>query len=113
RIAPAPTARTGAPPAVIVGMHWLELGGAETWALRTIGLVIEAGLTPVVVTDRASAHPLIEHPVFADAVFVPIAELPERGADEVLRGIVERFALRGVLVHHSHWLYDRLAWLVE
>jgi glycosyltransferase involved in cell wall biosynthesis len=113
RIAPAPVERTGAAPAVLVGMHWLDVGGAETWALRTIALVVEAGLVPVVVTDRVSTHPLADHPLLTDAVFVPVAELPERDADEVLRGIVERFALRGVLVHHSHWLYERLAWLVD
>ena len=44
RSSPSPTG--DAQPAVLFGMHWLELGGAERWALRTVELAREAGLRP-------------------------------------------------------------------
>jgi len=111
RIADAAPTRAGAPASVLVGMHWLELGGAETWAVRTVEQVAEADLLPVVVVDRESRHPLLLGEIFARVLFVPVTGLAQAEADEVLRGIAERFALRGVLVHHNAWLYERAAWL--
>src|SRR5690606_20370047 len=64
RIAPLSHEKRDGPKAVLVGMHWLELGGAEAWALRTVGLVLEAGLTPIVVVDRLSDNPLLDDPMF-------------------------------------------------
>ena len=64
--------RRGAQPAVIVGLHWFELGGAERWAFETVKLVREAGLLPIVITqsrlasavDRAAgARRRARHPV--------------------------------------------------
>ncbi|TPW77232.1 glycosyltransferase [Schumannella soli] len=102
-------------PVVIVGMHWLELGGAESWAIETVRAVVEAGILPVVFTDRYSEHPFITADLFRDVVVMPFAgEVPAAGiGDEPLRQIVERYDVRGVLVHHCGWLYDRLAWIRE
>lgn len=101
-----PVAGDGAPRAVLVGMHWLDVGGAERWALDTVRMVAEAGLVPVIVTDRASRHPLATAPELRGAVW---AVLGSHDGDALLRGILAAFDVRGVLVHHSRWLYDRLA----
>lgn len=98
---------------VVVGMHWLELGGAESWAIETVRAVVETGVLPIVFTDRYSEHPFIASDLFRSVVVLPFAgEVPTAGVgDEPLRQVVERFDVRGVLVHHCGWLYDRLAWI--
>lgn len=102
-----------APPAVIIGLHFLQAGGAERWALETIRIVRDAGLLPIVITDRDSQQPWIGRDDLDGALVLclshPTTSYP--GDDLLLRAIVEQFDVRGVLVHHCQWLYDRLAWL--
>ena len=50
-------ARRGTRPAVLFGLHWLELGGAESWAMETVAMAREAGLLPIVVTRPALGPP--------------------------------------------------------
>ncbi|HEY0804285.1 MAG TPA: glycosyltransferase [Pseudonocardiaceae bacterium] len=100
------------PPALLFGLHWLELGGAERWALDTIRMATETGLTPIVVTDRTSAHPWITRPELADAVVVPLTQPLDPGADaDFLNGVLANFDVRGIHIHHNTWLYQRLPWL--
>jgi glycosyltransferase involved in cell wall biosynthesis len=99
-------------PAVLFGLHWLELGGAERWALDTVRLATEAGLTPIVLTDRPSAHPWITRPELADAVVLPLTHPLDPAADSaLLSGILANFDVRGIHIHHNTWLYQRLPWL--
>lgn len=103
---------TGGRPAVLFGVHWLELGGAERWALRTIELARAAGMVPVVVTDSPSTHPWITRPELDGAVVVPLT-LPVDPEFEAsfLAGVLSAFDVRGVHLHHCNWLYARLPWL--
>ncbi|MGA0568904.1 glycosyltransferase [Rathayibacter sp. KR2-224] len=99
--------------AVLFGLHWLDLGGAERWALKTIQVATEHGLVPVVITDVASPHPWITHPELADAVVIPLTHpigQPEY-SEPLLDAIVRNWDVRGIYVHHCRWLYDRLPWL--
>ncbi|EWC61758.1 Glycosyltransferase [Actinokineospora spheciospongiae] len=102
----------GRTPAVLFGIHWLELGGAERWAVETVQLAKDAGLTPVIITDRPSGHPWITRPEFDGAVVVPLT-LPLTPDHEsmLLNGIMANYDVRGVHVHHCTWLYERLPWL--
>ena len=112
QIDPAPSGED-ARPAVIVGMHWLQTGGAERWAVETIAEVKAAGLLPIVITDHDSQSPWITRPELDDCIVLPLTfPSQERLGDEpLLRAIVEHYDLRGVLVHHCQWLYDRLPWI--
>ncbi|MGH3708141.1 MAG: glycosyltransferase, partial [Pseudonocardiaceae bacterium] len=100
------------PPAVLFGLHWLELGGAERWALDTIRMATEAGATPIVITDRVSSNPWITKPELASAIVIPLTH-PMNPATEAafLNGLLETFDIRGIHVHHNAWLYARLPWL--
>lgn len=111
RLAGAPV--DDAPPAVIIGMHFLQAGGAERWALETIGIVRDAGLLPIVITDRESQQPWITRAELDGALVLCLSHptTGNPGDDLLLRALVEQFDVRGVLVHHCQWLYDRLAWL--
>lgn len=116
-IIPAPTPPDGAPRAVIVGMHWFEMGGAERWAFETVRLVREAGLLPIVLSNRESHHPWLARPELDGALLIPFSEPTARsqtpGVEQLLRGILRSFDIRGVVVHHNQWLYDRLHWISD
>lgn len=109
---PEHTATSGQPPAVLFGMHWLELGGAERWAAETVRMARDVGLQPIVVTDRDSAHPDIVSDVFDGALVIPLTH-PMTSDDEstFLRALFDRYDIRGVHVHHCTWLYQRLPWI--
>lgn len=110
-LAVAPIEPVEKPRAVLIGLHWLDLGGAERWAVETVRLTREAGFIPIVVTDRDSHQPWITRSEFDGALVVPLS-FPMNEDDDheerFLAGLVSEFALAGVIVHHCAWLYDRL-----
>lgn len=112
-----PAAPEGAPSAVLIGVHWFELGGAERWAFETIRLVKEAGFLPIVLSNRDSQHPWVTRAELDGAMVIPFSEATVKsqsvGVEQVLRSILRTFDIRGVVVHHNQWLYDRLAWIVR
>jgi glycosyltransferase involved in cell wall biosynthesis len=116
-IVPVAAPPTDAPRAVIIGLHWFELGGAERWAFETVKLVRDAGLLPIVLTNRDSHQPWIGRSELDGALIVPFSEPTVRsqtpGVEELLRAILRTFDVRGVVVHHNQWLYDRLHWIAR
>lgn len=115
RMIPAGPAAAGAPRAVLIGMHWFEMGGAERWAFETVRLVKEAGLVPIVLAGRDSHHEWITRPELDGALLLPMSEITAMsqtaGSEPVLRALLENVDLRGVVVHHTQWLYDRLPFI--
>lgn len=109
--APARAADRQRQPAIIFGLHWLEMGGAERWALESIALAKEAGFLPIVLTDRDSSHPWIERPELHGALVLPLSfPLPPGEEADLLLALLSEFSVRGIHVHHNGWLYHRLAW---
>lgn len=104
-----------APKAVIVAMHWLQAGGAERWGMETIALAKEAGFIPIVLTDCDSHQPWITDPACDDALVLPLTQpLQERVGDPtILRALFEQFDIRGILIHHCQWMYDRAWWVKQ
>ena len=100
-------------PAVLFGVHWLQTGGAERWALESIRLAAAAGFTPIVVTDQDSVHPWINRAELDDAVVLTqsFLEQPHSYDDRLLAGIFANFDIVGAVIHHSEWLYRSLPWL--
>jgi glycosyltransferase involved in cell wall biosynthesis len=118
RIPEVPAAPSGAPRAVLIGIHWLEMGGAERWAIETVKLVREAGLLPIVITGRESYHPWIARAELEGALVItlthPTFEQSEEGEnpdEPLIEGILRTFDLAGVYLHHCQWLYDRIPWI--
>ncbi|WP_165787879.1 MULTISPECIES: glycosyltransferase [Cryobacterium] len=110
---PAGEPAAGGESAVIFGVHWLELGGAERWAMESIALATAKGLRPIVITDVPSAHPWITRAELGGAIVLALThpiEQPEH-SEPVLEALAMNFDIRGVFVHHSRWVYDRLPWL--
>lgn len=116
-IVPAPAVAQGAPGAVLFGLHWFELGGAERWAFESVRLAREAGLLPIVLTNRESHHPWVAREELDGALIIPFSDATSKsqtpGVEELLRRILRLFDVRGVVVHHNQWLYDRLHWIVR
>ena len=114
-LVPASAAPEGAQRAVIVGMHWFELGGAELWAFETVRLVREAGFLPIVLTNRDSHQPWITRSELDDALIIPFSDptvdSQTPGYEQLLRALLRTFDIRGVVIHHNQWLYDRVAWI--
>ncbi|WP_181373545.1 glycosyltransferase [Microbacterium sp. HMWF026] len=112
---PAGPLAPNAPPAVLVGVHWFELGGAERWAFETVRAVREAGLLPVVLSSVDSHHPFIDRAELDGALVIPFSEPTATsqppGREPLLSTLLERFDFRGVIVHHNQWLYDRLPFI--
>jgi glycosyltransferase involved in cell wall biosynthesis len=52
-----------------------------------------------------------------DALVIPFSEATARsqtpGVEELLRALLREFDVRGVVVHHNQWLYDRLHWIAR
>lgn len=105
--------RSGASEAVVIAMHWLQAGGAERWAMETVKIVRDAGLVPIVITSIDSHQPWITDPVLDGAVVMNLTfPAQERPGDEpLLRALFEQFNIRGILIHHCQWMYDRLWWV--
>jgi glycosyltransferase involved in cell wall biosynthesis len=98
-------------PAIIFGLHWFEMGGAERWALETIAVAKEAGFLPIVLTDRESSHPWISRPELDDALVLPLSwPIPGSAEADLLLTLLSEFSIRGIHVHHNGWLYHRLPW---
>ena len=115
RLVPAVEAPAGAPRAVLVGMHWFEMGGAERWAFETVRMIRDAGFVPIVLANRDSHQPWIDRAELDGAVTIPFSEATALsqtpGVEELLRAILRTWDVRGVFVHHNQWLYDRLPWI--
>lgn len=114
-IVPAAQTPAGAQKAVIIGLHWFQLGGAELWAFETVRLVREAGFLPIVLTNRDSHQPWITRPELDGALLIPFSEPTVEsqtpGIEPLLRALLRTFDVRGVVIHHNQWLYDRIAWI--
>lgn len=104
---------SNAPKAALIGMHWLESGGAERWAMETIEIASKNGLLPIVVTDRESLQPWITSPILQDALILPLTPpmMQKKNDEPLLRALFEHFDIRVALIHHCQWLYDRLYWI--
>lgn len=101
------------PKAIIIGLHWLQAGGAERWAVETIRLAKKAGLLPIIITDRDGHQPWITKDFCDDALVLPLTPpVQECWADvPLLRSLFEQFDIRGIAIHHCQWLYDHIWWV--
>ncbi|WP_449277090.1 glycosyltransferase [Leucobacter sp. GX24907] len=100
----------GSRPAILFGMHWLQSGGAERWAVETIAIAKRLGFLPVVVADQQSVHPWLTRPELDGCVVViTTTELDP----PLARALLENFAFRGIVIHHCSWLYRSLPWIKE
>ncbi len=100
----------GKPPAIVMGFHWLELGGAEKLAFDTVIWARAVGFRVLVVAERADAHNLAAKlPADPDIEFIRVdAYLPLRLWGDFIDTLVARENVRAIHIHHNTRLYDNL-----
>lgn len=102
---PPPSAK---PPALLVGMHWLNHGGAEKLAFDCIRWGIEAGLRVFVVAERPGPHPLAGR-LPEGVTFVRFDRfLPQDQWPMALENLVRAENIRVMHIHHCVPLYAAL-----
>lgn len=97
-------------PAILIGFHWLETGGAEKLGFDCVQWALDAGLRVLVVAERADihrhAHKLPDHPdvefIRADAYLRPDQWFG------FLEGLIRTENIRAIHIHHNVRLYDNL-----
>lgn len=97
-------------PAALIGMHWLESGGAEKLGFDTIRWALEAGLRVIVVASVPSiqrlAHKLPDHP---DVTFLRLDRwLPHHLWPRFVEKLVLKENVTLVHNHHCVPLYESL-----
>lgn len=111
---PGPTPKSR-PQAVLFGLHWLQTGGAERWAIESIQMAKEAGFLPVVVTDQNSVHPWAVRPELEGCVVLMLSSSPRDTEPDIrfAEALLSNFNLVGVVLHHSMYLYQMLPLLKQ
>jgi glycosyltransferase involved in cell wall biosynthesis len=97
-------------PAVLIGMHWLEHGGAEKLAFDCVNWALESGLRVFVVAGVASVQRLAgrlpDHP---DLRLIRLDRyLPYELWPRYVEQLVRSENIRLVHIHHCRQLYDSL-----
>lgn len=94
-------------PSILIGMHWLEVGGAEALGFDCVRWALAAGLRVIVVSAVAGPQTLVHRlPVSPDVVFLRLdCHLSPDLWPEFLEALVPRQNIRLVHIHHCHPLY--------
>lgn len=105
-----PEPQTDKRPAILIGMHWLEVGGAEKLGFDSISWALEAGLRVFVVAGVASiqrlADTLPDHP---DLRFIRLDRyLPPQLWPRYVERLARDENIRLIHIHHCRQLYDAL-----
>lgn len=93
------------PRRALLGMHWLEKGGAEEWAVRSAEIAAAAGMATTVMTSVPGHPDYLERLLAAGVQVRPLASILT--ATEAAAWI-EAFVNDGVglvHIHHCDWLY--------
>lgn len=100
---------TDGPPAYWIAMHWLEAGGAESWAFQAAELAREAGYEVVITADVPAPQLLLDKALaITPHVYVPANALAEEDWHSFFVGLLEAHNIRALHIHHSTRAYDFL-----
>lgn len=100
-------------PAILIGMHWLEVGGAEKLGFDTIRWALAAGLRVFVVAAVPSIQRLADRlPDHPDVTFIRLDRyLPHHLWPRYVEKLAMAQNIQAVHIHHCLPLYDSLPML--
>lgn len=97
-------------PAILIGFHWLEVGGAEKLAFDCVTWALEAGLRVFVVASIPSVQRLADRlPDHPDVTFIRLDRyLPHHLWPRYVARLVQDENISLVHIHHCQPLYESL-----
>lgn len=96
-------------PAVWLALHWLETGGAESWAFDAARIARDAGFEVIITADVPAPQRELDKALeLADHVYVPANVLAEEDWGPFLRGVVSKHRIAALHIHHSGRAYGFL-----
>lgn len=97
-------------PAILIGMHWLEMGGAEKLGFDTIEWALEAGLRVFVVTNVPAIQRLADKlPKSEDITFIRLDRyLPHALWSHYIEKLTLAENIQIIHNHHCNLLYECL-----
>jgi glycosyltransferase involved in cell wall biosynthesis len=100
-------------PAILVGMHWLEVGGAENLGFDTVRWALAAGLRVFVVASVPALQRLADQlPDDPDVAFIRLDRyLPHHLWPRYVEKLARAQNIRAVHIHHCTPLYESLPML--
>ncbi|TJZ93245.1 glycosyltransferase family 4 protein [Paracoccus gahaiensis] len=100
-------------PAILIGMHWLEMGGAEKLGFDTVTWALAAGLRVFVVASVPAIQRLADRlPDHPDVAFIRLDRyLPHKLWPRYVAQLALTENIRAVHIHHCTPLYESLPML--
>lgn len=96
----------GTRPVAWFALHWLESGGAESWALESAQLAADAGYRVIITADVPAPQRLLGRALaITDDVLIPSNILAEEDWGQFLGNLVDTYRPSVIHVHHSSRAY--------
>lgn len=107
---PRPRAESSFPaPAAWMAMHWLEPGGAESWALESAAVAREAGFEVIITVDRAAPQRLLDRALAVTPhVYLAANTLAWDDWGRFGLALLREYDVRLLHIHHSATAYQFL-----
>lgn len=98
-------------PAILIAMHWLETGGAESFGFDTIKVALKLGYRVIIVAEKPSAHEKLSSlPDSPDVTFIPIDRYLEPNKWPLyLEALIKSQNIIAIHIHHNVSVYESLA----
>lgn len=97
-------------PAILIGFHWLETGGAERLGFDSVEWALNAGFRIFVIADKSAPQRLASKlPQIPDVEFIRLdAYLPWPRTFEFLERFIRVENIQVIHIHHNVRLYENL-----
>lgn len=97
-------------PAILIGFHWLETGGAEKLAFDSVKIALAAGLRVFVISDLSGPQRLSHKlPKSADVHFVRVDRFLDKGQwPQFIENLIQVENITHIHIHHCTGLYEVL-----
>ncbi|MGW6003842.1 glycosyltransferase [Oerskovia enterophila] len=96
-------------PVAWFALHWLESGGAESWALESAQIAADAGYRVLITADVPAPQRLLERVAeITDDVFIPSNVLADEDWGKFLTALMETYQPSVLHIHHSARAYSFL-----
>lgn len=97
-------------PSILIGLHWLETGGAENLGLNSVQWALNSGFRVFLISEKSVSQRLISKlPDHPDVVFLRTdVYLPLGRTFEFLSALIRSENVRAIHTHHNTTLYENI-----